>query len=320
MHEAHVGRHGLGEQRTDSQGASDHHFVSVVVPTIGRASLAACVSSLYRQTRPPDEINVVRDVNGRGGAWARNEGIDRSRGDLVGFLDDDVILPVDWLERLIAAVDAQDAAGACGGLEEADRFLQDIRSRRTRRAQVAERSSAPRQNGGLMLYRREWLETCRREDGYVFNERLRHSAEDWELVLRLRYRGADLVSVPVTARHLRRSTPVDYLRNQFKRGRGIATLFELQRALGTVVDPQPSLLWNAGGITSGAKWLRVLWFKVVGPFDVGSFSSRRHFWLFWLGEKLQGAGFLYQQLRDRISVRDPSRRRRRAEKREPVNA
>lgn len=294
---------------TQDWRASDRHLVSMVIPTVGRASLDACVASLRRQTRPPDEIHVVHDTERRGGAWARNEGIDRSRGDLIGFVDDDVVLPTDWVERLLAAVDAHDAAGAGGGLEESDAFLQEIRSRRTRRAQAADRSNAPRQNGGLMLYRSEWLEACRREDGYVFNERLRHAAEDWELVLRLRYRGAGLVAVPITARHLRHSTPADYLRTQFKRGRGIAALLELQRMWGAVVDPQPSLLWDGGRVTSGFGWLRVLWHKVVGPLDRRSFSCRSRFWLFWLGEKVQGAGFLYERLRATARRRQPAEAR-----------
>lgn len=324
----------------------DGHRLSAVIPTIGRASLEPCLASLRSQTRPPDEIIVVDDAARRGSAWARNEGIRRSRSDLIAFVDDDVVLPTDWLERLTRAIDTHDAAGAGGGLEETEPFLQEIRVRRKRyagrkpeeresggkppeggtlrgkvpaRRQLGGKVPGPRGtvlerrelrgNGGLVLYRREWLDVCDREDGYVFNESLRHSGEDWELVLRLRRRGAGLVEVPVTARHLRRTSAVGFLRDQFRRGRGIAQLLALQRAVGAVLDPQPSLLWDQRTTVSGAGWMRVLWFKAVGPFDVGSFSSLRHFGLFWLGEKAQGAGFAREAVRAaRQHVEKPRRR------------
>src|SRR5262245_13313488 len=98
--------------------------VSVVIPayrasgTIGRA-----VVSLLHQTRTPDEILVVDDgspddlaaalapycdrvtlvrkENG-GAASARNLGIDRSRGDLIAFLDADDYWEPTKLERQLS--------------------------------------------------------------------------------------------------------------------------------------------------------------------------------------------------------------------------
>src|SRR3989338_6032439 len=93
----------------------DAHVVSVVIPTVGRASLARCLAALREQTRAPEEIIVIRDEQGRGSAWARNEGIRRSRGDLLAFTDDDCVPPPEWLERLVDAVDRDGADGAGGG-------------------------------------------------------------------------------------------------------------------------------------------------------------------------------------------------------------
>lgn len=94
---------------------------SVVVPTTGRPSLDALLSSLARTRGPqPDEVVVVDDrphgnplslpdfpgdvrvvrSGGAGPAGARNRGWQEARGDWIAFLDDDVLVPVDWAEAL----------------------------------------------------------------------------------------------------------------------------------------------------------------------------------------------------------------------------
>lgn len=85
-------------------------IVSVVIPTIGRDSLLACVESVHRQSVPTDIIVVldapmklaaVSDMlsslphrllvtSGRkGGSHARNLGVQNAHGAFVAFLDDD---------------------------------------------------------------------------------------------------------------------------------------------------------------------------------------------------------------------------------------
>jgi len=78
---------------------NDRHIVSVVVPTMGRDTITFCREALAGQTRVPDEVIIVMDKDRRGPSWARNEGIRRSRGDLIAFTDDDCIPPPNWLER-----------------------------------------------------------------------------------------------------------------------------------------------------------------------------------------------------------------------------
>jgi Glycosyl transferase family 2 len=118
--------------------------VTIVVPTIGRPSLRALLRSLAVATGPlPRRILVVDDRRRRdaplldgglparlagrltvlsggaaGPAAARNLGWRAAEDDWIAFLDDDVVVDGDWLERLAAdlASAADDVAGVQGDL------------------------------------------------------------------------------------------------------------------------------------------------------------------------------------------------------------
>ncbi len=102
----------------------------IVIPTIGRSSLGDLLVSIERSTGPrPASVVVVDDrreacvpldlpetalrvtvVRGEaaGPASARNVGWRNASSEWVAFIDDDVIVDADWLERLAADL------GACG--------------------------------------------------------------------------------------------------------------------------------------------------------------------------------------------------------------
>lgn len=96
--------------------------VSVVVPTIGRASLRRAVESALQQTSPPTEvivvldrdcepdlpdsaaIRVVRTSGGVGPSLAKHKGIESARGNVIALLDDDDLWRREKLEIQLAAV------------------------------------------------------------------------------------------------------------------------------------------------------------------------------------------------------------------------
>jgi GT2 family glycosyltransferase len=108
---------------------------SVVICTRDRPEeLAVCLSSLPRQSYPPQEIIVVdnascgqqtRDVALAAGVTyvredrpgldiARNTGAVHATGDIVAYTDDDVLLHPRWLEQLVCAFDAPQISAVTG--------------------------------------------------------------------------------------------------------------------------------------------------------------------------------------------------------------
>jgi glycosyltransferase involved in cell wall biosynthesis len=88
--------------------------VSVVVPTRDRPQLLQrCLAALEAQTLPV-EVVVVEDAEGRGPAWARNEGVGRAQGDVVCFTDDDCAPAAGWAEDLTAPILAGEVQATAG--------------------------------------------------------------------------------------------------------------------------------------------------------------------------------------------------------------
>jgi HAD superfamily hydrolase (TIGR01662 family) len=114
--------------------------VSIVIPTVGRATLATLLDSLAHRDGPvPAEVIVVDDrpggppldvefpgwldgrtrilrSGGHGPAVARNAGWHAARSDWVAFLDDDVVVGNGWLRDLADDLDGagRDVAGVQG--------------------------------------------------------------------------------------------------------------------------------------------------------------------------------------------------------------
>lgn len=94
------------------QSGSDR--VSVVVPTRDRPeALRRCVAAIEAQTIEA-EIVVVEDLDRRGPAWARNEGVRRATGEVVCLTDDDCEPEPGWAAALTAPILAGEVGAATG--------------------------------------------------------------------------------------------------------------------------------------------------------------------------------------------------------------
>lgn len=94
--------------------AEEHPRISVVVPTRDRPELLKrCLAALEKQTIPV-EIVVVEDTEGRGPAWARNQGMQRARGQIICFTDDDCAPFPNWAEALAKPIQAGKAQSTAG--------------------------------------------------------------------------------------------------------------------------------------------------------------------------------------------------------------
>ncbi|SCL48883.1 Glycosyltransferase, catalytic subunit of cellulose synthase and poly-beta-1,6-N-acetylglucosamine synthase [Micromonospora citrea] len=185
-------------------------MISIVVPTLGRPSLAALLDALAAQVGelPDPEILLVDDRRestdelavpealaayakvltgpGAGPAAARNVGWRAARSPWIVFLDDDVVPAPDWARRLLADLRVGDLVGGVQGRVH-------VPLPEHRRPTDWERGTAGLAEGEWitadMAYRRDAL-----ADAGGFDERFpRAYREDAELAHRVRRVGWDLV-------------------------------------------------------------------------------------------------------------------------------
>lgn len=125
--------------RSDPARLAEHVSVSIVVGTYDRPQdLRNCLRGLTTQsTSRPREIIVVDNhpstgvtppvvaefaavklvsEERQGAAYARNAGIVASRGEIIVTVDDDVVVPNDWLERLLAPFSRPDVLAVTGNV------------------------------------------------------------------------------------------------------------------------------------------------------------------------------------------------------------
>jgi len=109
--------------------------VSVAIVTYNRAQIInRCLGSLERQTTKPDEIIVIdssdnnetkRIMQGKRIIYkhtirrlyqpqARNIALEMAKGDIIAFLDDDVVCAPKWLENIIQGYSFDNVAGVGG--------------------------------------------------------------------------------------------------------------------------------------------------------------------------------------------------------------
>lgn len=244
-------------------------LLDVVVPTKNcESTLKPCLRSLEEQTIEVGIIVVdghstdctrmiasqyTRHVflepktNGKGSrrAVACNEGMRRSKSPFIGFIDSDVEVPEDWAETLLKAlkddVTAIGVTSGCGGWE-GDRkgFSYAVSKVMTigsdsHGKQFTKKTNIKSIQGYNAIYRRRYLDNVGE-----FNEEI-GGCEDWELNLRLRKAGWNLIGIPeAPVKHRQEVTPKSFAKQMFGYGWSRGRLLKI-RHIFTPTHMVPSL-------------------------------------------------------------------------------
>jgi GT2 family glycosyltransferase len=180
--------------------------LSVVIPaTDRRATLDAVVAAIERATPPPEELIVVDSPQYLGPAAARNLGARRARGNVIVFVDADVMVHEDAFERIRSAFDGDPTLAAIFGSYDdapgADGMISDFRNLLHHHVHHQGAGVATTFWAGLGAIKRDVF----LDAGGFDEERFpRASVEDIELGMRLHERGERIVLDPaIQGKHLK---------------------------------------------------------------------------------------------------------------------
>jgi hypothetical protein len=205
--------------------------LSAVVPaTNGPGTLARCIAAIEAALDPPDEILVIDAPAQAGPAEARNAGALRARGDVLVFVDADVVVHRDAFTRIRAAFDADPGLAAVFGSYDDDPAAPGIVSgfRNLLHHHVHQRSGGPAATfwAGLGAVRRDVFLAA---GGFDAARYPRPSVEDVELGMRLADSGSRLRLDPkVQGTHLKPWTLAGMVHTDFAR-RGLPWVVLLLR-------------------------------------------------------------------------------------------
>ena len=197
--------------------------LSAVVPATNRPpTLERCVASIRAAEPPPDELIVVAEPPARGPAAARNEGARRAVGDVLVFVDADVVPHRDAFARIRAALEADAGlSGVFGSYDDAPPapgVVAGFRNLLHHHVHQQGAGEVPTFWAGLGALRREAFDAA---GGFDAARYPRTSIEDVELGVRLAARGARIVLDPeLQGTHLKAWTLPEMVRTDFA-ARGI---------------------------------------------------------------------------------------------------
>ena len=197
--------------------------LSAIVPATNRpATLARCVEAIRSADEAPDELIVVEEAPGPGPAAARNEGARRATGDVLVFVDADVVPHRDAFARIRAGFGADSHLAALFGsyddAPEAPGVVAGFRNLLHHHVHQEGGGPAATFWAGLGAVRREVFDAA---GGFDAARYPRPSIEDIELGARLAALGAKIVLDPaVQGTHLKAWTLAEMVRTDFS-ARGI---------------------------------------------------------------------------------------------------
>jgi GT2 family glycosyltransferase len=192
--------------------------LSVVVPaTDAPATLEDCLLAIEAASEPPEELIVVDAPRGLGPAAARNIGARSAIGDIVVFVDSDVLVRADAFKKIRSAFSVDPTLTALFGSYDndprADGLVSDFRN--LLHHHVHQTASGPATTfwAGLGAVRRDEFLAV---GGFDEENFPRPSIEDIDLGLRLVDRGARIVLDPdLQGKHLKHWTLAEMISTDF---------------------------------------------------------------------------------------------------------
>jgi hypothetical protein len=197
-------------------------LTAIVPATDAPPELDRCVAAIRAAEDPPEEVVVVDSAAGPGPAAARNAGAALAEGDVLVFVDADVLPHSDAFRRIRAAFAADPGLAAVfGSYDDSPESPSAVSGfRNLLHYFVHQRSAGPATTfwAGLGAMRRE---VFARVGGFDAERYTEPSIEDIELGMRLAASGARMRLDPaLQGTHLKRWTLANMIRTDF-RGRGV---------------------------------------------------------------------------------------------------
>jgi GT2 family glycosyltransferase len=197
-------------------------LTAIVPATNDPPTLPRCRAAIRVADDPPEEVIVVEDAAEPGPAAARNEGARRAHGDILVFVDADVVLHADAFTRVRAAFSRDPSLTAIFGSYDDDPGERGVVSafRNLLHHHIHQRGAGPASTfwAGLGAVRRDVFLDA---GGFDARRYPLPSVEDIELGLRLAADGARIELDPkLQATHLKRWTFAEMVRTDFSR-RGV---------------------------------------------------------------------------------------------------
>ena len=111
-------------------------FTSVIIPVLnGERTIRECLVSLLKMDYPVERLEILVVDNGstdrtaeiinsfrvryhreerRGASYARNRGIEASKGEILAFTDADCLVTTNWLRELVQGFDSEEVGVVAG--------------------------------------------------------------------------------------------------------------------------------------------------------------------------------------------------------------
>jgi GT2 family glycosyltransferase len=197
-------------------------LTAIVPATNAPPTLARCVAAIETAAESPDELIVVERADRPGPAAARNAGAARAGGDVLVFVDADVVVHADAFSRIRTVFAGDVGLGAVFGsyddAPEADGLVAGFRNLLHHHVHHASPGEAGTFWAGLGAIRRAAFEA---EGGFDAERYPAPSVEDIDLGMRLVASGVRIRLDPaIQGTHLKAWTLGDMLRTDFAR-RGV---------------------------------------------------------------------------------------------------